>query len=382
MEPIRVLHENVIMDPGGIETLLMNLYRHIDTEQIQFDFMLHRPQKGVYEDEILSRGGKIYRTPPFNPFKMNAFKNSVEKILIEHSEYKVFHCHSELNLWPLKYAAKLGVPVRIAHAHNAKSSVDLKYFFMLYEKMFRKRYCTDMFMCSDPAGEWYFGKKAVAEGKVKFINGIIDTDKFKYDETVRREVRQELNVGDKTVIGHVGRFMKQKNHMFLLEIFCEIHKMNPNTVLVLCGNGILEDKIKAKANELGIGKDIIYTGAKNGVNVNTGRLYQAFDLYLFPSLWEGLPLTGIEAQTSGLPIVMSDVIAKQTVVTDNVVQLPLSKSSEEWAKTCLDILSTFERKDCKKQVVDAGFDVINTAEFLQNFYIERTLRARHAEKSL
>lgn len=381
MEPIRVLQEDVILDPGGIEVLLMNLYRHIDREQLQFDFMVHRPTKGLYEDEITSMGGKIYHTPAFNPFKMKSYKDGIEKVLIDHPEYKVFHCHTELNLWPLKYATKLGVPVRVAHSHNAKSTVDLKYFFFLYEKMFIKKYCTDMFMCSKPAGEWSYGKKAVAEGRVKYLNGIVETNKFKYNEQVRREMREELNVGDKIVIGHIGRFMKQKNHMFLLEIFKEIHSMNPNTVLVLCGNGILEDNIKTKAKELGIENDVIYTGVKDYVNVETCRLYQAFDLFLFPSLWEGLPLSGIEAQTSGLPLVMSDVIAKQTIVTENVTQVSLSKSTEEWAKICLDILSKFERKDCQKQVVDAGFDVINTANFLQDFYIDRTLRARHMEKT-
>lgn len=382
MEPIRVLQEIVLLDPGGIEVLLMNLYRHIDREQLQFDFMVHRPKKGFYEDEITSMGGKIYRTPAFNPFKMNAYKTGIEKVLIEHPEYKVFHCHTELNMWPLKYAAKLGVPVRVAHSHNAKSTVDLKYFFFLYEKMFIKKYCTDMFMCSEPAGEWSYGKKAVAEGKVKYLNGIIDTGKFKYNEQVRREMREEFNLGNKIVIGHIGRFMKQKNHKFLLEIFKVIHELNPNTVLLLCGNGILESDIKAKAKELGIENDVIYTGFKGNVNIETWRLYQAFDLFLFPSLWEGLPLCGIEAQTAGLPIVMSDVIAEQTIVTDNVTRVSLNKSAEDWARTCLDVLSTFERKDCQKQVVDAGFDVINTARFLQDFYIDRTLKARFNEKKL
>lgn len=381
MEPIRVLHNIALMDTGGIETLVMNLYRHIDKEQLLFDFLVHRPQEGFYEREIREYGGKIYRTCPFNPLHINQFKKECMDVFTNHPEYKVFHAHQELSLWTLEYAQKAGIPTRIAHSHNAKTVVNLKYFFFLYEKMFIKNHCTDMFMCSKPAGEWIFGKKAVREGKVKYINGIIETERFKYDEQVRREMREELGVSDKIVIGHVGRFMQQKNHMFLLEIFNEIHKMNKNTVLVLCGNGRLEDDIKAKAKALGIENDIIYTGVRNYVNIQTNRLYQALDLYLFPSLWEGLPLTGIEAQTAGLPVVMSDVIADETVVTDNVTRLSLSDSAEKWAKTCLDILRTFERKDCQKQIVDAGFDVRNTARFLQDFYIERTLRARHEEKN-
>ncbi|MEE1154147.1 MAG: glycosyltransferase family 1 protein [Acutalibacteraceae bacterium] len=382
MEPIRVLHNIVLMDAGGIETLVMNVYKHIDRERLLFDFLVHRPQEGVYDKEILEYGGKIFRTCPFNPLHINQYKKECMQVFAEHPEYKVFHAHQELCLWPLQYAKQMGVPTRIAHSHNAKSVINLKYFFFLYEKMFIKNYCTDMFMCSPLAGEWTFGKKAVSEGKVKFIKGNIETERFKFDETVRREVREELGVGDRIVIGHVGRFMQQKNHTFLLDIFSIIHKKNPNTVLVLCGNGRLEDDIKQKAKDLGIENAIIFTGVKNQINVQTNRLYQAFDLYLFPSLWEGLPLTGIEAQTSGLPVLMSDVIADETVATNNVTKLSLTESAQTWADKALDIVTTFQRKDCQKQVVDAGFDVRNTADYLQEFYIDRTLRARHNEKNM
>ncbi len=382
MEPIRVLHEDVFLETGGIEALLMGLYRHIDREYVQFDFMVHRPDKGYYEDEVTSLGGKIYRTPPFNPFKIGAFKKSVVDILTSHPEYKVFHCHAELNLWPLEYAHKLGIPTRIAHSHNAKTVVNLKYFFFLYEKMFIKNHCTDMFMCSPKAGEWTFGKKAVRDGRVKFVKGIIDTQKFKYNEDVRREVRQELGIGDKILIGHIGRFMQQKNHMFLLDIFNEIHKKNPNTVLALCGNGRLEDEIRQRVKQLGLENDVLFHGVYNGVNVQTCRLYQAYDLYLFPSLWEGLPLTGIEAQTSGLPVLMSDVISSDTVVTDNVTMLSLNKSAEEWADKALELVNGFQRRDCQPQVKKAGFDVRDTANWLQEFYIERTQKAIFDQKNL
>lgn len=381
MEPIRVLHNVVMLDPGGIESLLMNLMRNIDREQVMFDFLVHRAEEGIFEKEIKSYGGRIYRTPPFNPAKMKPFKSACMQVFEEHPEYKVFHAHQELNLWTLKYAKKAGIPTRIAHSHNAKTVVNLKYFFFLYEKLFIKNYCTDMFMCSNPAGEWSFGKKAVREGRVKYMNGIIDTKKFSYDEQVRREMREELGIGDRVAIGHIGRFMQQKNHKFLLRIFAEIHRKRPDTVLVLCGNGRLEDEIKQQAADLGIDKDIIYTGVINGVNIQTCRLYQALDLFLFPSLWEGLPLTGIEAQTSGLPVLMSDVIADQTIVTDNVTKLPLSDSAEHWADTALSILDNYTRKDCRDQVVKAGFDIQSSVDFLQEFYIERTLKARHDEKN-
>lgn len=382
MEPVRVLHNIVLMDTGGIETLVMNLYKHIDRERLQFDFLVHRPQEGYYEKQIRDFGGKVYRTCPFNPLHQREFKKECMEVFANHPEYKVFHAHQELNLWTLDYAHQAGIPTRIAHSHNAKTVVNLKYFFFLYEKMFIKKHCTDMFMCSPPAGKWAFGKKAVADGRVRFVKGIIETERFKFDEQVRREVREELGIGDKIVIGHIGRFMQQKNHMFLLDIFSEIHKKNPNTVLVLCGNGRLEDDIKKKTKELGLENDIIYTGVVGGVNVQTCRLYQAFDLYLFPSLWEGLPLTGIEAQTSGLPVLMSDVIAPETIVTDNVTRFSLNQSAEAWADKALEILTAFDRHDCQPQVKKAGFDVRDTASWLQEFYIDRTLKALHDEKNL
>ena len=377
MEPIRVLQEDVIMDMGGIEVLLMNLYRHIDREALQFDFMMHRPDHAFFEEEIRSLGGRIYRTPPFNPFKLGAFKKSITDILSSHPEYNIIHCHAELNLWPLKYAHELGVPVRIAHSHNAKTTLNLKYFFFLYEKMFIKNHCTDMFMCSPLAGEWSFGKKAVAEGKVHMLKNGIVTDDFRYNEAVRREIREELGLTDEIAVGHVGRFMKQKNHAFLIEIFREIHRKNPKTVLFLTGMGELEDSIRSLVSEYGLTDSVRFLGVRN----DTVRLYQAFDLFLFPSLWEGLPVTAIEAQTAGLPVLMTDVIADETVVTGNVTKFSLTRSAEEWADKALDITGSFDRCDVSDQVKKAGFDIIDTAQRLQAFYIDRHQKAEHEKKN-
>ena len=377
MEPIRVLQEDVIMGAGGIEAFLMNVYRHIDREALQFDFMVHREEEGCFEKEILQYGGKIYRTPKFNPFKMHAYRKGIEDVIYSHPEYKVIHCHTELNLWPLKYAHKAGIPTRIAHSHNAKTVLNLKYFFFLYEKMFIKNHCTDMFMCSTPAGEWTYGKKAVSEGRVKFIKNGIESDKFRFDPVTRQAVRNELNIGNKLAIGHIGRFMQQKNHGFLIDIFAEIHKLVPDSVLILCGIGKLEEEIRAKVKALNLENDVIFMGAVS----DPQRMYQAFDLFLFPSLWEGLPLTGIEAQTSGLPVLMSDVITDETVVTDNVTELPLSASANEWAKKAVEITSDFKRADCSQKTVAAGFDICTTADFLQEFYIDRTKRAIFDQKN-
>lgn len=377
MEPIRILHEDVIMDQGGIEALLMNVYRHIDRNVVQFDFMMHRPQHAFYEDEILSLGGRIYRTPKFSPIpgQYQKYMSSVESILREHPEYKVLHAHAELNLWPLMLAKKVGIPTRIAHSHNAKTTVNLKYFFFLYEKAFIKKYCTDMFMCSTPAGEWSFGRETVKNGQVTFIKNGIETERFSFDKQMRREKRAELGVGDKLVIGHVGRFMEQKNHGFLLEIFAEINKRNPNTVLLLIGDGQLIEENKQKVEKLGIAQSVKFLGIRADVNC----LMQAMDVFLFPSLWEGLPLTGIEAQTAGLPVVMSDVITDEVRVTSNVHTMSLKDSAQAWADKVLEVTERFERKDMRQQVIDAGFDIRTTAKWLQDFYVERYQSAIHGQ---
>lgn len=379
MEPIRVLQEDVIMGAGGIEAFLMNVYRHIDREALQFDFMVHREEEGCYEEEIRQLGGKIYRTPKFNPFNMPAFRNGIKDVIKAHPEYKVIHCHTELNLWPLRYAHQLGVPVRIAHRHNAKTKMNLKHFFFLYERMFIKRHCTDMFMCSKPAGEWAYGKKAVESGEVKLIKNGIETERFRFDENVRAEVRRELGAGDKIVVGHVGRFDVPKNHTFLIDIFEQIHRQNPNTILVMAGEqqGPIMDNMKAKVAKLGLTDCVQFLGMRRDVN----RIYQALDIFIFPSLWEGLPLTGIEAQTSGLPVLMSDVIADETVVTPNVSRLSLNLDASQWASAALKKLDGYKRTDCSATVADAGFDIRTTAEFLQAFYIEQTLKARREQKN-
>ena len=197
-------------------------------------------------------------------------------------------------------------------------------------------------------------------------NGI-EVERFRYNEEVRREVRRELNVEDKIVIGHAGRFMQQKNHMFLLDIFRKIHDRNPDTVLLLCGEGRLEEDIRRKVKELELEDHVRFLGVRPDMD----RMYQGFDLFLLPSLWEGLPVVGIEAQTSGLPILMSDVITPEVEVTPCVKKLSLKTSPEVWAQTALDMIREHQRQDEYQRIVDAGFDIRETAKWWQNYYLEK-----------
>ncbi len=367
MEPIRVLQENVIMDPGGIESLLMNLYRHIDREKVQFDFLLHRPQKGTFDKEIESLGGRIYRAEPFNPLHYVKYMNSMKTIMEDNPEYKIIHAHSELNYWPLKMAKQMGIPVRIAHSHNARSTLNLKYFFLAYEKAVIKSAATDLFMCSTIAGEWTYGKKAVADNRCIFLKNGIEVDKYIFNPNTRLKVRDTLGVQDNLVIGHVGRFMQQKNHMFLIDIFAAIKARKPSAKLILVSEGRLLEDVKKKVNDLNLKNSVMFLGFRDDVD----QLMQAMDVFVLPSLWEGLPFTLVEAQAAGLPCVISDVISDEAIVSDIIKKVSVKESAQIWAEQIIDVYQNIKRKDISNLVREAGFDIVTSANWLQNYYLER-----------
>lgn len=366
MKPIRILNLFTIMDRGGAETMVMNYYRHIDRNRIQFDFIVHRDKKGAYDDEIKELGGRIFHFPPIRPWSAHTYRKQIYAFLKSHPEYKIIHSNmSELGYDAFKEAAKLHVPVLINHAHLAPHGVDIKSPFRWYMKTNMRHYTTHMFTCSQAAGDWLYGKK----NRPYFIqmNNAIDTDLFKYNETVRKEVRHELNIGyNQLVIGHVGRFDLQKNHQFIIDIFHELHNMNKESVLILVGTGKLIDQIKEKVKELHLEDSVMFLGVRSDVN----RLMQAFDAFLFPSLFEGLPVTLVEAQAAGLPILMSDAIPKDCIITNQIKSLSLDLSAQEWALSLLSEVKNFYRKDTSDLIKEAGFDICSNAHWLEKKYEE------------
>lgn len=368
MEPIRVLHENVVMDMGGIENLLMNVYRNIDRDRVQFDFMVHRDKDAYFDKEIEELGGKIYKCSPFNPFKHFKYMGDINHVLSEHKDYNIIHAHSELNMWPLKVAKNRGIPVRISHSHSTREIKDLKWIFMKYEKLFLKNQCTNLFACSKPAAKWLYGERAVEENKVTYIKNGIKVEDFKFDIDIRNRVKKELKLENSFIIGHVGRFMKEKNHKFMLEIFKELKKLKNNAVLVLVGEGELEEEIKQKAKDMGIYKDIRFLGVRNDVKY----LMQAMDVFLFPSFYEGLGIVLIEAQALGLISVVSENIPEEAFITDLVHKISLKNSADYWAKKIIDIYLENSKKRIgrQKDIINAGYDIVSTAKFLEDFYLE------------
>lgn len=358
--PIRILHIVSFMQRGGLETLIMNCYRHIDREKIQFDFIVHRDFRADYDDEIEALGGRIYRLPRLNPFSPG-YKKALMDFFRNHPEYKIVHCHLDcMSALPLAAAKKCGVPVRIAHGHNSNQDKDWKYPL---KRLFMRKIpatATHFFACSEEAGGWMFPGQPVT-----VINNGIESDRFAYDPAVREAVRTELRLGDRLTLGHVGRFMPQKNHEFLIDIFAAVHAVDPAARLLLVGTGDLEGQIHQKVSQLGLDEAVQFLGVRSDVD----RILQAVDVFLLPSLYEGLALTSVEAQTSGAQCFFSDRVLRQCKIADNVTFLPLEDSPEQWAEQIL-AAARLPRSSQKEKIAAAGFDIQTTAKWLSDFYFE------------
>ena len=356
---VRVLHIVTNMDRGGLETMLMNYYRHIDRSKVQFDFIEHRMERAAYDDEIENLGGRIYRLPRLNPLSVHYYR-ALDRFFKKHPEYTIVHSHLDcMSAYPLHAAKKAGVPVRIAHAHSTYQDRDWKWFFKSLSKKWIRCFATDMFACSKGAGKWMFGTVSV-----NVLPNAIDVSKYVFDPTIREEIRKELNLEEAFVVGHVGRFSTVKNHMFLLDVFKAMGLSCPKARLILVGDGEGRKAIEQRVLALGIRDKVIFTGIRPDVN----RLMQAMDVFVFPSLYEGLGIVVIEAQASGLPCVISDTIPEEAYLTDLVVRESLSSTPDMWAERILSVRST-PRTDRHKEIAAHGFDINTEAVKLQEFYI-------------
>lgn len=361
MEPIRVLQVVTFMNRGGLESMLMNYYRNINRNKVQFDFLEHRDGEHDFSNEILSLGGKIYTLPPVNPSNTNNYLDALDEFFKEHTEYKIVHSHLDcMSTYPLKYAQKYGSPVRIAHSHNTNQEKNFKYFVKMYSKSQIPKYATHLFSCGEEAGKWMFPKR-----EFRILNNAIDAKKFQYNRDVDNEIKRELGLEQEFIIGHVGRFNSQKNHKFLIQIFNEIYKLKPNSKLILVGIGELQEEIVEMANDLGINDSILFLGLRSDID----RVMQAFDVFIFPSLFEGLPVTMIEAQAAGLRCIKSDEVTDQCCITKNVKSLPLKSNAISWAKEIISYGYNYEKLDTYKDIVKGGFDIKENAKFLEEFYL-------------
>lgn len=365
-EPIRILHVFGEMNRGGAETMIMNLYRNINRSKIQFDFMVHTNAKCVFDDEINKLGGKIYRVPRYRGKNHIVYVRKWKQFLETHLEYKIIHGHIRSTaIIYLKLAKKYGLTT-IAHSHNTSSGSGVS---ALVKNIFQYpiRYNADyLFACSIPAGKWLFGEKVLQNQKFKILNNAIESKKFSFNKEIRDEKRNQLNLNKKFVVGHIGRFHSQKNHDFLIEIFKEIHNSYENAVLLLVGDGRLRPSIEKKVEDLELSDFVIFMG----IRADISEILQATDLFLFPSLYEGLPVTLVEAQASGLKCIISDKIAKEIEITDQVEFVSLNKSAEHWAKEVLKYVDGYARKNYFKEIIKAGYDIEKNSNWLQEFYLQ------------
>lgn len=355
--PIRILHIVTYMGRGGLETMLMNYYRAVDRTKVQFDFLTHRDFRADYDDEIEALGGRIYRLPQLNPFS-GAYLSTLDRFFTEHPEYRIVHSHLDcMSAVPLKAAKKHGVPVRIAHSHSSRQDIDIKYPLKLFFKRTIAKQATHLFACAEAAGQWMFGAD-----HFRVLNNAIDTQRYVFDPAVRVCVREELGIGQQEfVVGHVGRFMVPKNHGFLLRFFA---KIPIEARLLFVGEGELRQQSEQLAAELGIRDRVIFAGLRTDVD----RMLQAMDVFVLPSLYEGLPLSVIEAQAAGLPCLISDKVPIECKKTDLVTQIPLEAGASAWAEAVL-AAAKMPRVDTLPQLRAAGFDIQANADWLADFYL-------------
>lgn len=350
----------------------MNYYRNMDRSKIQCDFICDEDSTNIPYEEIEELGGKVIICPPYQ--KVFAYQKFLIKLFKE-KKYDIVHSNiNALSVFPLRAAKKAGVPIRIAHSHSTSNPKEWKKTIIKNMlRPFSKKYANVYFACSELAGRWLFGNKTFDEGKVTIINNAIDVEKFVYNEEIRKKVRNELKekckseINDDTlVVGHIGRFVKQKNHEFLIDIFNEIHKKKENSILILVGQGPLQKKIEEKVNNLGLQDCVLFLGQRNDAN----ELYQAMDVLVLPSLYEGLPVVGVEAQASGLLCELSNAMTKETKILSTTNFIDLNLTAEKWADKIIEDYEKFERKDVSKEFENNGFDIKKEAGKLEKNYFE------------
>ncbi len=361
---IRVLQIGMSPYYGGTESFVMNLYRAIDKTKVQFDFLNVYNEKIACQDEIESMGGAIYYLDMARHGGIRDYHKRIDDFFkMNAHNFDVVHCNyqSLINIDILKYAKKYNISVRIAHAHNAGYGKKINWMQKLLickNRLMLNTYANTYFACSTLAASWMFGREAIV------IHNAIDSEKFRYSEKRRLEMRKKLKVENDFVIIFVGRLDPQKNPLFLLEIFAEIKKVVGNAKLLIVGDGILKDSIRNKIEALGIGESVMMLGTRSDID----DLLQAADIFLLPSIFEGLGIVLIEAQASGIKAYTSKkVVPDEAKITDLLEFVSLDNSAEEWAKVIINN-KMINHRDTKDEICAAGYDNYFNAVKMQGLY--------------
>lgn len=354
----RVLHIVGNMNMGGQETFIMNVYENIDRRKVQFDFIVHSKEEGYYDKRIEELGGRIYRIFPISKHPIKSIKQLID--IIKKNKYTILHRHTSSSVVAIEIliARILKVKKIIVHSHNNSSK------HKIINKIFRPilNLCANYkFACSEDAAKWLFGKKHYKE--VKIIYNGINLQNFLYNEEIRKKIRTQFNIKDNIVIGHIGRFEYQKNHKFIINIFSELLKNNKKYELWLIGDGKLKEEIEDYIGSKKIKEHVKLFGIVDNVN----ELLQGMDIFIFPSIYEGLGISLIEAQISGLKSIVSEAIQEEAIITDNVYRIPLSKT-DLWKKKIESI-----KQYCRHITINSkmnNFSINNVSKTLEKIYLE------------
>ena len=358
---IRILQCVNNMHRAGLETMLMNYYRNIDRTKVQFDFLTHRPYRSDYDDEIEALGGRIYRAPRLYPHNYPAYFSYMRRFFREHPEYTIVHSHIDaMSYLPLLAAKKAGVPVRIAHSHSTYIDRDFKYLLKQYFRHKLPDVTSHRLACGEAAGRFLFKGDGFA-----IVPNAIDLDSFFYNLETREKKRKELGLTEELVIGHIGRFAEPKNHRYLVELFSKIRKIEDNAVLVLVGTGEKEKEIRNMVHSRNLQPAVLFLGNRADVS----ELYQAMDVFVMPSLFEGVPLVGIEAQASGLPCVFSDRVPQEVQISDNCLFLSLEKPVQQWAEDILE-MKVGDRLAAGDKCGQSDYNIRKSCKMLEQMYLE------------
>ena len=370
-EPIRVLEINSGSKSfGGVSSFLYNVYTNIDRDAVQFDFLSPNVTTyGIHREEIEKMGGRIYElgiTGNIVTKKTGLYKR-LYRFLKEHP-YSIVHINSGnffFNLFAVMAVSKAGVPCRIVHSHNAgdtsRSRIKKAAFEALKPQL--EKHATLLLACSHKAASYMFTDKTVSEGKVQIVKNGIHAERFRYNPAVREQVRQELGLQEQFVVGHVGRFYKQKNHAFLLRIFAKLHEKEPASVLLLFGKGDLEAEIRVRTKELGLTDCVRFMGEVPDIE----RMYQAMDVFVMPSFHEGLPVSCVEIQAAGVPCVLADTITEEIKIADSLQFRSLSDSPAIWAEAALSMKGHRDLNGYDN-VIRSGYSIRDVADGMLKMY--------------
>lgn len=362
--PIRILEVVNAMDRAGLETMIMNYYREFDRNRIQLDFLVHRDWHGDYEDEIESLGGRVYRAPRLYPQHWLAYRKFMHRFFSVH-RYPVVHSHIDsMSTFPLALAKECGVPVRIAHSHNESVDFDLKYPIKELARRKLPKVANHYWACSLASGIYLFGETHLRE--IHVVRNAIDLEAFRFDNAEREKVRSKLKISQGQIaIGHVGRFSKVKNHTFLVKLLGELRRCGKDAVLVLAGDGELRAEIEKMAQDMRLSAYIRFLGVRDDIE----DIINSFDVVVFPSIHEGIPLALIEAQANGLPVLASDAVSNESLLLSTAENLPLEAPIKEWADATIRLAQEGRSESAVKILTNAGYEIHRTARELSNTYM-------------